>query len=219
MNDMNYFNIMNLIDAGRKSLEEENYWSAISVALSLPGICSRIEFANKEGYRNFKWVDKKDHDKGKVYTSWKDRKCYIDFCREAIRDKWVEAVLGNNFPEVLYSFRCDFVHDGIANILDNDPVDDDSDKEIFLMLGGQSLEYSEYRIIDIGLLCKKILDSISFWYAIKNPSEIKHTLVLDIKNNDDDRKMYKKLSEGMDDDCSELYAEIERRRKERKNNG
>lgn len=27
---MSYFNIMNLIEAGRKSLEDENYWSFMS---------------------------------------------------------------------------------------------------------------------------------------------------------------------------------------------
>ena len=61
---MSYFNIMNLIEAGRKSLEEENYWSAISVALSLPSVCSWIEFADEEDrYKNYKWIDKTGHGK------------------------------------------------------------------------------------------------------------------------------------------------------------
>lgn len=228
---MSYFNIINLIEARRKSLEDENYWSAISVALSLPSICSRIEFADEgDRYKNYKWIDKTGHGKVKKYTSWKDKKCYTDFCGKFIHDGWIKAVLGNSFPEVLYSFRCDFVHDGIVNMIDNDPVGDDDNpddsdkvsKEIYLLLGGEYLEYTEYRIIDIGVLCQKIFDSIYCWCFRKNPSEFKYTRVFDIKNDDEDRKLYKKLLEGKISDCSsdlnEFYSEIEDKKKERENN-
>ena len=38
--------IKTIIDAGRKSLEDKNYWSALIVALTLPSMCSRVEYAN-----------------------------------------------------------------------------------------------------------------------------------------------------------------------------
>ena len=45
---MSYFNIYDFITSGEKSLKDENYWSALSVALMLPSMCSRLEYANKE---------------------------------------------------------------------------------------------------------------------------------------------------------------------------
>lgn len=45
---MSYFNLYDFIDSGEKSLKDENYWSALSVALMLPSMCSRLEYANNE---------------------------------------------------------------------------------------------------------------------------------------------------------------------------
>lgn len=46
--------------------------------------------------------------------------------------------------------------------------------------------------------------------------------MFDIKNNDEDRKLYKKLFEGKTSDCSsdlnEFYSEIENKKKKRENN-
>lgn len=78
---MSYFSIKDFIKAGEKSLKDGSYWSALSVALALPSMCSRIEFEDdKDTYMNFKWADKQDKSKGKIYTTWKDKECYVDFC-------------------------------------------------------------------------------------------------------------------------------------------
>ena len=105
---MSYFSIKDFIKSGRKSLENKNYWSALSVALMLPSMCARIEFANaKDAYMNYKWKNKEDHSKGKEYTNWKDKECYVDFCKRVTKstpisqgdktqnDPWLVRCLGD----------------------------------------------------------------------------------------------------------------------------
>lgn len=45
---MSYFSIKNFIEAGEKAIEDKNYWGALSIALALPSMCSRIEFDKPE---------------------------------------------------------------------------------------------------------------------------------------------------------------------------
>lgn len=47
---MSYISIRDFIQDGRKSLEAKNYWSALSVALMLPSMCSRLAYANNPDY-------------------------------------------------------------------------------------------------------------------------------------------------------------------------
>lgn len=63
---MSYFSVKDFINSGQKALNDKNYWCALSVALALPSMCSRVAFANeKDEYMNSKWNDKNDHSKGK----------------------------------------------------------------------------------------------------------------------------------------------------------
>lgn len=48
---MSYLNISSFIEAGKKSLEENNYWSALSIALMLPSMCSRLEYEGNKEYQ------------------------------------------------------------------------------------------------------------------------------------------------------------------------
>lgn len=198
---MSYFSITDFVKSGRKSLEDKNYWSALSVALMLPSMCSRIAFLNeKDKYMNFKWNDKSDHSKGKTYTDWKDKNCYVDFCKEVMRvnqssynpkgqyDMWLIACLGSQFAEVLYQLRCDIVHAGVANIYADD-------KGIYLMLGElqTATELTKYRTIPIISLCNTLFDHIDSWCSMNSADNFKYTYVFDNEHSHDDRLLYKRL--------------------------
>lgn len=205
---MSYLTITDFIDAGRKSLKEKNYWSALSVALMLPGMCSRIYFVNEpDKYRNFKWNDRKDHKKGKEYTDWKDKKCYVDFCNQIMRvstgtngltndapNEYLVSILGNKYGEILYDLRCDIIHAGEINIsADN--------KKIFLMLGecSTATDFTESRTIPIIDLCELIFNYIEGWYeGFKvqdvNTQNLKYTRIFDMENSND-KLSYKKACE------------------------
>lgn len=101
---MSYLSIADFLKAGQKSIDDENYWSALSVSLMLPSICSRLTYAGNEDYLN---------PNGKQ----KDYKSYTDWCKENIsKDGWIKMCLGENYADVLYQLRCDIVHAGCANI-------------------------------------------------------------------------------------------------------
>lgn len=224
---MSYLSIKDFIKSGRKSLEDKNYWSALSVALMLPSMCARIEFDNaKDTYMNYKWKDKEDHSKGKEYTNWKDKECYIDFCKKVTKsmpifpgdqsqyDPWLVQCLGDNFAEVLYQLRCDIVHAGIPNIYDDD-------KGIYLMLSDyhDATRLSKYRIISIKGLCNTIFNHVDTWCMNNSADNLTYTYVFNIDERDDSL-LYQRLcdKERMDFLEEEFNKDNERRKNDVKNN-
>ena len=139
---MSYISICDFIQDGRKSLEAKNYWSALSVALMLPSMCSRLAYANNPDYR---W------EKGK----FRDKKCYVDWCRENIdKDGWIISFLGENYAEVLYDIRCDIVHAGYAQVYPDHYPDG---LGFYFSIGDElSTELTKYRIINVSTLCEQL---------------------------------------------------------------
>lgn len=202
---MSFFSIKDFIASGKKSLENKNYWSALSVALMLPSMCSRLAYKNNfEKYKNFKWNDKNDHSKGKIYTDWKDKECYIDWCNEYIKDDWTKTCLGEKYAEVLYNLRCDIVHAGCANIYADR-------KGVYLSIGDNSntTEFTKYRILDVSSLCNVIFDCSDMWSTKFGASEFKYTRVFDSEVRDD-RLLYNKL-------CDEERADYLKEQFDREN--
>ena len=66
---MSFFSIEDFIVSGEKALEAGNDYAALSVALMLPSMCSRLAYADNPDYH-------------KADKSPKDKKCYIDWCNE-----------------------------------------------------------------------------------------------------------------------------------------
>ena len=216
---MSYFSVKDFINSGQKALNDKNYWCALSVALALPSMCSRVAFANeKDEYMNSKWNDKNDHSKGKIYTTWRDKKCYIDFCNKImtttdifsnkrVADSWLITELGISFAKVLYQLRCDIIHAGIANIYDDN-------KGLYLALGDlPSTNFSEYRIINIKDLCEIIFEHIDIWCKNNSINNFKYTYVFDTENNNDDRILYNRLREK--DKADKLEKEFNKEHKKK----
>lgn len=216
---MSYFSITDFIKSGRKSLENKNYWSALSVALALPSMCSRIMFFDDEykstnsKHTNGYWHLDKNNNR-----YWHDEKCYVDFCKEVMRvnqcypdkgqpDGWLCNVLGPNFPNLLYQLRCDIIHAGTANIYDDD-------KGIYLMFGetATSTICTKYRTIDISSLCNTIFDHTSTWCLNYGAENFKYTYVFDMDNSRDDRLLYQRLCD--DDRADYLKQQFEEEQKQ-----
>ena len=200
---MSYLTIESFIEAGRKSLKDKNYWSALSVALTLPSMCSRLAFENNpDKYKDFKWIDKNDHNKGKEYTKWKDKECYEDFCKLAMRcdttnsegclvkdvpDIYLTQILGDRFFEILYLLRCDIIHAGSIDLYADN-------KGLYLRLGDTSaVELSQYRIVPIDSLCDTIFNHIERWCHNFGKQNLKYTYVFDTERNSDDRLLLNRL--------------------------
>lgn len=188
---MSYFSVKDFITSGRKSIENENYWSALSIALALPSMCSRVMFKNDD----YKGADRNDQN-GYWYETnngeirWHDKKCYVDFCKTVMHgDCWLISVLGDKFADVLYQLRCDIIHAGVANIYDDN-------KGLYLSLGDcSSTDFSRYRTINVKDLCEMIYSHVDIWCSNNSVDNFKYTYVFDTKNNNDDRILYNRLCE------------------------
>lgn len=157
---MTYFSVLDFVESGKKSLEDENYWSALCVALTLPSMCSRIMFeGNQDEYKVWKWIDKNDHSKGKTYGRWKDKKCYVDFCNEILIGLRITEIIGNcDLGERLYDLRCDILHSGNYYICD---------ESWWFYLTTQehnpNMEASLCRPISVPDLCGHIFACVEMW--------------------------------------------------------
>lgn len=162
---MSYLNISSFIEAGKKSLEENNYWSALSIALMLPSMCSRLEYDGNKEYK------KKDGDA-------KGKKCYIDWCNKYLsKDEWLTNIFGENSSKILYDLRCDIVHAGHAN----------SNKEMIFSFGNNcsNTTFPKYKIVNVKILCDRIFCRVSAWYNHSDLSKMNYTRTFDMTNNDD----------------------------------
>jgi hypothetical protein len=172
---MSYLNISSFIEAGKKSLEENNYWSALSIALMLPSMCSRLEYEGNKEYQ-------------KQSGDAKDKKCYVDWCNEYLtKDKWLVKAFGDNCGEALYGLRCDIVHAGYTNAPKN---------KMYFSYGDNCTDtiLPDYKIINIKMLCEVILSRTNTWYNQSDSSNMKYTRTFDMTNGDD-ALLYRKLCE------------------------
>jgi len=221
---MSYFSIEDFIESGEKSLKNKNYWSALSVALALPSMCSRVMYQDDK----YKGIDRNDNN-GYWYETnsgeirWHDKKCYVDFCKEVMRvnqsslnpeeqySRWIIALFGLKFAEVLYQLRCDIIHAGVANIYDDD-------KGIYLMLGETqtTTELTKYRIVSIKSLCEALFSHIKRWCSSNSISNFKYTYVFDNEHNSDDRLLYNRLCDN--DRADYLLEQFEKENNKRNNN-
>lgn len=182
---MSYFSVTDFIESGEKSLKDKNYWSALSVALMLPSMCSRLEYSDNQDYLK---------DNGQ----YKDKKCYIDWCNEHMsNDGWLIMAVGNDYADILYQLRCDIVHAGQAKIYADN-------KGIYLALNdGPVGEFKDLKILDIKALCQEIFNHAKMWCSEFGANNFRYTYVFN-GNDHDDMLLYRRLC---DDARSERLLE------------
>jgi hypothetical protein len=91
--------IYNFTDAVRNSLENKNWYAALTLALTLPDICGRLEFPDKSSSKRFiHWFNDYLLDE---YT---------------LKNMWGTHVFLNG--EDAYALRCAYLHQGEVNIED-----------------------------------------------------------------------------------------------------
>lgn len=218
---MSYFSIEDFIESGEKFLKDKNYWSALSVALALPSMCSRIMFQGDE-YKGSNRNDKNGYwyETNNGNVCWHDKKCYVDFCKEVMHvnqsslnpkgqyDGWLITLLGLKFAEVLYQLRCDIIHAGVANIYDDG-------KGIYLMLGEMqtATKLTKYRTVPIESLCETLFSHIKSWCLSNSINNFKYTYVFDNEHNSDDKLLYKRLCDN--DRADYLLEQFEKENNER----
>ena len=179
--------ISNIISAGRKSLEDKNYWSALIVALSLPSMCSRIEYKGEE-YKGILWHLKNN----KPCWDGHDKQAYIKWCDEWIsehtKDSFLVELIGNNYAEKLYGMRCNILHEAEINI------EHGAGLPIFFSIGIGNTRLPKEYIVKIEDLCNVIFDYAEIWVEFRHSYDLPKRKYYD-GNDKDDRLLYKGLCE------------------------
>ena len=173
---MSYLFISDLIEDGKNALSAGCYWAALSVALMLPSVCSRLEFSNDPQYFSEGAGKKKYHDK----------KMYEDWCKKYLKNDSLIKSLLENVPENLYALRCDLIHAGCARMFSGT-------KAIYFSTNdGIVTTLPKRDIVDVKGLCEFIFDNVEIWEKGLSADNQKHTFVFK-KNNRDDDLLYKAL--------------------------
>lgn len=148
-------NIYKFIIAEEESLKNENYYSAMAIALLLPGMCARIEFYNNENYCSFDKSNKK---------RYKDKLAYIDFCKTCFRNcGLVQSLLGSEFADFLYSIRCNLVHEGK---IEGSYTVGKSGTPVILLLSNDCIsKVGNYKVqIKMEDVCEEVLFYVQCWF-------------------------------------------------------
>lgn len=222
---MSELTIKTILESGRKSLADKNYWSAFVVALSLPSMCSRIDYADVK-YQG------KDRNNGmwhidKTYGKmWHDRKAYISWCEEwialgehtmyndkliksnPIKDSFLVQLLGENYPEKLYKMRCNLLHEAETDIEHGDGL------PIFFSIGIGNTQLSYEHIVNIEDVCKWIFCDVENWISFRYSDNLPVRRMYYDKNNPDDVLLYDKLCKNTRSDYLEKEHEKELKRRQ-----
>lgn len=218
--------IKTIIDAGRKSLEDKNYWSALIVALTLPSMCSRVEYAdekykgNNRGDVNGIWYEDNNGER-----HWRDKKAYVKWCNEWMslgsrttiggklvkneyrKDIRLVSIIGENYAEKFYEMRCNILHECETDI------DHGSGLPIFFSIGIGNIKLSNECIVQIDAICEEIFDYAEEWIEICHYHDLPNRQYYD-GNNNDDQLLYHKLR---DADRADYLLERHKKELDRRN--
>ncbi len=217
--------IKTIIEAGKKSLEDKNYWSALVVALTLPSMCSRVEYAdvkykgdNRNDINGIWYEDEKG-------VHWHDKRAYVKWCTEWMslgsrttfggklienvyyKDDFLVTIIGENYAEKLYEMRCNILHQCETDI------EHGSGLPIFFSIGIGNTTLSNECIVQIEELCDMIFYYSEKWIEICHYNDLPKRQYYD-GNIRDDRLLYNKLC---DDSRADYLLEQHKKELDRRN--
>ncbi|ENH96894.1 hypothetical protein J416_08277 [Gracilibacillus halophilus YIM-C55.5] len=163
--------INNFIISIMSAIENENWYAALSISLTLPDICSKIEKPkNSPNDRYPKWFDK--------YVS----KYYTVYHRNS---KINTFLTGND----AYALRCSFLHQGETNIEEQKARKVLNDYVFVAPLANSIVHNNKVNDtlqLQVDIFCKDIIEGIKEWLDdVKNNKEINERAknIIEIKNN------------------------------------
>lgn len=134
-------------DAIRKSVDSENWYAALFMALTLPDICARLSSENNKtnGMKYAAWFDK--------YMSGK-----YSYFHPVLRQK-IEFMNG----DACYALRCAMLHQGEAD-LTGQRVKSVLTTIHFTTTSGHCNQVNGVLQLDVGSFCKDMCESVSTWF-------------------------------------------------------
>ncbi len=147
-------------DSGRKALQDENLYIALSLALTLPDICGSIE-------------DPGQGKSQKRYEAWYKKWLEPTYTQAAFRDIPAKIFLT---AADCFQLRCSLLHSGSADLEQKKVVDvesfkffDDTTKAHRSYVGGNSINgvlQPTYLQLNAALFCRDVFDAVDRWDAL-----------------------------------------------------
>ena len=193
---MSFLQISDLLTDGKKALDNGCYWAALSLALMLPSVCSRIEFAESKHEGKKKLVFVVDLPFYYVIVNgmrkWADKKAYLHWCKQYVfaSNGYLRVIFGDDGPDILYMLRCDLFHAGDADLYYNK-------RRVYLVVGREdrgATSLDSRLIVHIVSLCNQLFDAVDLWLHNSQADFCKTTYVFDFANHDD-KLLYNSLCE------------------------
>lgn len=218
--------IKTIIEAGKKSLEDKNYWSALIVALTLPSMCSRVEYGD-EKYKGNNRNDENGiwYEDNRGVIRWHDKRAYVKWCNEWVslgsrttfggklvkneyyKDGFLVSILGENYAEKFYEMRCNLLHQCETDI------EHGLGLPIFFSIGIGNTHLSKECIVQIETICDVIFRYAESWIQVCHYHDLPKRQYYD-GNINDDMLLYSRLCE---DDRADYLLEQHNKELNRRN--
>jgi hypothetical protein len=131
----------------KKSLEVNNWYSALYLALTMPDICARLESEN--GKTN-----------GQKYASWFDKYMLHKYQMDGSANCAPHIFLSGND---CYALRCAILHEGAADIT-MQRCREALDRFHFTVVGSHCNQFDSVLQLDVPVFCNDICESIENWF-------------------------------------------------------
>ncbi len=155
----------------KRSLENECYFAALSLALTLPDMCGMAEYPNESlvGKRYIDWYNK--------YLGGYMAPVRGDLCEN---NPWLNG-------EIIYNLRNTFLHQGSPNVISSKVKDEANQIDRFVLVLGDGTEIWDSTLnidmghgkvtfklilVDITFLCNNLCD-VALWYYQNNKDGFK----------------------------------------------
>ena len=152
------------LESIKLSLETNNHFGAIAMALTLPDICSKIEYEHIKHLKNrerfCKWIDKYlSH----IYIMVLEDNGYEDKIILSAKD--------------FYAARCSFLHEG-SNITEHQSIligENNAIKSLTFMsnVGGNFIKNGDFLVFDVIYFCTTVIEAVERWIVDIGKDEIK----------------------------------------------
>ncbi|WP_339352209.1 hypothetical protein [Acinetobacter beijerinckii] len=144
------------LDSIKLSLRTNNYFGAITMALTLPDICASVNSPNGK-------------TTSKKYCTWFNKylaKYYSEIFRDEYKNKNKTVV--NFIAQECYAARCSFLHQGTHHIK-HQSILMDSEHPTVSSVNFISLDHGEYLrngdilFLDVNFFCENMIDAVETW--------------------------------------------------------
>ncbi|ELB2923219.1 hypothetical protein QMT33_002795 [Vibrio alginolyticus] len=134
------------IDSIEKSVEDENWYSALYLALTLPDICARLESENGK-------------TSGAKYIAWYDKYMLDKYSHHIGRNRELTVFLSG---ADCYALRCSALHEGGADIT-TQRCREVLEKFHFTYVGSHCNKFNNILQLDIAQFCRDVCNSVQDW--------------------------------------------------------